>query len=207
MIEICSRDICTGCGMCASACVFGAIQMREDDFLGHLRPTIDPQKCRDCGRCQRLCPSNHHPEQIEPFMTYAAWSEDEQERESSSSGGIMASLYRQFINAGGYIVGTLMDDQMTARMQVAKDAEAITRFKGSKYVQAQSGNVYAECVKLLRRGNRVLFTGTPCQCAAMKNLANGNLDNLYLVELICHGVPSPKAQGCAHNSKEGEKRT
>lgn len=193
MIEICSKDICTGCGMCASACAFGAIQMQEDAFLGHLRPTIDPQKCRECGRCQRLCPSNHCPEQIEPFMTYAAWSENEQERESSSSGGIVASLYRQFIHAGGYIVGTLMDDQMTVKMQVANDEEAITRFKGSKYVQAQSGNVYAECVKLLKQGNRVLFAGTPCQCAAMKNLANGNMDNLYLVELICHGVPSPKA--------------
>ena len=199
MMEICSKNKCTGCGMCVSACSFGAIQMREDVCLGHLRPVIDHQKCKDCGKCQRFCPSNNRLEQREPFITYAAWSENEYERKTSSSGGIAAALYRQFLNDGGYIVGTLFDDQMTAQLKITNDGKMLEKFKGSKYVQAQSGRVYAECLELLKSGKRVLFVGTPCQCAAMKKISDKNGENLYLVELICHGVPSPNAWRIHYN--------
>ena len=37
----------------------------------------------------------------------------------------------------------------------------------------------------------VLFTGTPCQCAAVKNIYAEN-NNLVVVDILCMGVPSQK---------------
>lgn len=191
MIEICAKEKCTGCGMCSNICGFHAIELVEDNVLGHYRPVINPQKCRDCGKCQRLCPANNSPEQKVPIVAYAAWSQDVQERKTSSSGGIVAPLYRAFIENGGSIVGAYMDKEQVGHLKVTCDAEWIASFKGSKYVQVKSEQVYKECLNLLKAGNCVLFTGTPCQCAAMKNCAGKYSDNLVLIELICHGVPSP----------------
>lgn len=191
MIEICIKEKCTGCGMCSNICDFHAIEMVEDNMLGHYCPEINPEKCRECAKCQRLCPANNRPEQKSPIVAYAAWSEDAQERKTSSSGGIVAALYRAFIQNGGNIVGAYLDREQVGHLKVTCDVDWIASFKGSKYVQVKSEQVYSECLELLKDGKQVLFTGTPCQCAAMKNCAGRYSDNLFLIELICHGVPSP----------------
>lgn len=43
----------------------------------------------------------------------------------------------------------------------------------------------------LKAGRKVLFSSTPCQCAGLKAFLRKDYDNLILVDLICHGVPSP----------------
>ena len=48
----------------------------------------------------------------------------------------------------------------------------------------------------LVNGIPVLFTGTPCQAAAVLNFVETNKiprQKLYLCDIICHGVPSPRA--------------
>ena len=41
-------------------------------------------------------------------------------------------------------------------------------------------------------GRQVLFSGTPCQIAGLKSYLRADFPNLFCVDLICLGVPSPK---------------
>ena len=63
---------------------------------------------------------------------------------------------------------------------------------GSKYVQSRTGNTFEQAKKFLQEGRRVLFTGTPCQIAGIKSFLREEYNNLLTVDVICHGVPSPK---------------
>lgn len=42
------KDLCTGCGVCAEGCTFGAIKMGD-------WPEVDPYACRLCGTCVSGC--------------------------------------------------------------------------------------------------------------------------------------------------------
>lgn len=68
-------------------------------------------------------------------------------------------------------------------------------FCGSKYVQSDLGHCFESVIEDLNSGKIVLFTGTPCQAASIKNYVirkNCSDENLYIVDIACHGVPQPK---------------
>ena len=69
--------------------------------------------------------------------------------------------------------------------------DELSRLQGSKYVQSSIIESFDLIKKDLAKGSLVLFSGTPCQVVAIKNVFR-NYDNLYTADLICHGVPSPK---------------
>ena len=64
--------------------------------------------------------------------------------------------------------------------------------RGSKYLQSVIGDCFKDIKTLLEENKKVLFTGTPCQVAGLYAFLRKDYENLYTVELICHGVPSPK---------------
>lgn len=51
-VAVVDQDACSGCGMCAERCYFGAVSL--DDVDGTSR--VDPQKCMGCGLCLVTCP-------------------------------------------------------------------------------------------------------------------------------------------------------
>lgn len=189
MNNICASEKCTGCGACKSICPKGAIKMSEKPLTGHFCPTIDDSLCVDCGLCRKVCPSNDEEVFVEPKITYAAWRKNASEQKGSSSGGVAAAFYEAAIANGYYVVGTYKDQDFLPRMKLTNDISDVEDFKGSKYVQADTGTVYEDIRKVLSKGEKVLFIGTPCQCAAAKKVAKNN-ENLITVDLICHGVPS-----------------
>lgn len=191
--EICQAVKCTGCGLCADVCPRGAIRLQPDSVLGHLHPTVDADKCVGCGLCRKKCPANRVQDYQKPRVCYAAWCENEEIREGSSSGGIAAGLYRMALQKGYWAVGTVLTPDFHVQMKLT-DAEAdLKAFRGSKYLQAECTGVYRQAREILHAGGKVLFIGTPCQCAAMRSAAEG-VDSAALItaELICHGVPSWK---------------
>lgn len=122
------------------------------------------------------------------IAAYAGYVEDEAMLLSCSSGGIATALACAMIQRGGYVAGVAYaDDFKSARYIVTNRLEDIERLKGSKYVEADKGTVYAEVQALLDRGESVLFFGLPCVVAALRTYLKKDYEQLVAVELICHG--------------------
>lgn len=183
------RDHCAGCTACASVCPRGALTMVEDDE-GFLSPKFDQSLCIKCGRCEKVCPILHPNKNPEPEISYAAWIKDEARREISSSGGLSFALMQSVIESGGVVCGAAIENFVVKHILVDREEDLI-KLQGTKYVQSDPGDCFVEIKKLLSAGRKVLFAGTPCQVAGLKNFIGDRNENLLTVDLICHGVPSP----------------
>lgn len=190
MTEICPIEECTGCGACSGVCPKECISMVASGGMKALYPVIDQSKCIDCGFCATTCPNNHPTLFQEPSAVYAAWHHDQADRNSSTSGGIGAALAEYFISIGGIVYGAVMKPGVNVEHERASSLEEIDKFKKSKYVQSTISSSLIKAIKAdLKAGLQVLFTGTPCQTAGIRN-ATRNHPNLVCVDIICHGVPS-----------------
>lgn len=125
---------------------------------------------------------------------YAAWTKDDKIRFDSTSGGIYYELASYFINSGGYIVGCVFsDDYKSAKHVVGRTYKDLQAIMGSKYFQSDTAGIYKRVLELLKRNERVLFCGTPCQVAALRAYLGREYENLYLLDFICKGINSPKS--------------
>ena len=190
MKTICNFEQCTGCGLCATCCPKGCISMSIVDSLGHLYPVINEDTCIDCGLCQKNCPVLNPTELTSPSAAYAVWSRDEEDYKSSTSGGAASVISQYVIENGGVVYGCAMLPDIEVKHIRVDNISDIKKLKGSKYVQSNCLDVYPQLKKDVKEGRLTLFIGTPCQVAAVKNLFKNQPDNLLLVDLICHGVPS-----------------
>lgn len=188
---------CSSCGACANACARNAISMQLD-VEGFYRPVIDAEKCVECGACERVCPWSK--EVLNPNgagtnpQTVAAYAKDEAVRMQSSSGGIFTVLAESVLDCGGVVVGVAQVAPTRFGHVVVESKADLGKLRGSKYVQADAGLVYREVRDLLKSGRKVLFSGTPCQVAALYAVlgnAAGSAD-LFTVDIVCHGTPSVK---------------
>lgn len=168
------------------------------DADGFYKPIVDREKCIECGICQRCCPVIVNQEGIhtadkwaEP-KAFAAWANDEKVRLASSSGGIFSELARPVIDAGGAVAGCVWGENWTPKHILARTWADVERMRGSKYVPSQAGDIYQQVIAALRDSEKpVLFSGTPCQVAAMEAaLTPEQRQRVLLLEFICHGVPS-----------------
>ena len=190
MKAICSHNNCTGCGLCVAQCPKGCISMVPGNNFGHLFPKINEANCIDCGLCKKICPSLHHVEKSYPNISYAAWSKDEEDYKSSTSGGAASVLSQYVLSHGGVVYGCSMFADIDVRHIRIDNIDDLCKLKGSKYVQSDVTSIYPQLRDDVREGRLTLFTGTPCQVAAVKNMFKKQPENLILVDLICHGVPS-----------------
>jgi len=125
---------------------------------------------------------------------YAVKHKDDIIRNTSTSGGIFTALSDFVLNQNGVIYGAAFVEDLKVEHIRATTAEERNRFRGSKYVQSEINNIFQMIKKDLLNKKNVLFSGTPCQVAGLKyylkNLSDS--EHLILVDVICHGVPSPK---------------
>lgn len=170
-----------------------------EDAEGFLRPQIDEQKCTDCGKCARVCPLNRVQELMEHGVfkkRYFALSLKNgfPELYGSTTSGAAYRIARAFLHEG-LVCGCRFNlETLKAEHVLTSDPEVVKQFCGSKYVQSTKGDVFSKIKEALRRGTRVLFIGLPCEAAGLKALCtNKEAQNLYTIDLICHGTPSPKA--------------
>lgn len=183
---ICSKNECTGCGACYNICPVSAIKMMRD-MHGEMHPAIDDDKCIKCGKCKKVCPANHQSSLNAPVNVYAALRRDNKKLKNSASGGIAAVFSEHWIADDGVVYGTAYGKEFRPQIVPAKTIEEIEKFKGSKYVQSDSGMVYKEIKERLKNGEKVMFIGTPCQIAGLYAVV-GNPENLITIEILCHGV-------------------
>ncbi len=183
---------CNGCGACSQKCPHGAILM-QTDAEGFFRPQTDAEKCVECGLCAAVCPVNHPPVLADQPKAFAAYSKNTGLRHTSSSGGVFSELAAQILARGGAIVGAAMDPDGVVRHRIVESEATLAVLRGSKYVQSEAWHTYPAVKALLAEGREVLFSGTPCQVAGLSKYLGKPYDGLWLVDIVCHGVPSPKA--------------
>lgn len=182
---------CCGCGACFNKCPFGAIVMQENEE-GFLHPFIDEDKCRNCGLCLEVCPSiNASYDNYSAPACYAAMADDEL-RMKSSSGGVFTLLAEAVLEKGGQVCGAAYDDNWNVHHILVDNAEDLQKLRSSKYVQSSTDDCYQKIEVLLKQGTPVLFSGCPCQVAGLYSYLGKKYDELYTMDLICHGVPSRK---------------
>lgn len=190
MINIIDKKDCCGCHACATICGKHCITMQSDEE-GFLFPVVDRNACVDCGLCEKVCPIINRNEPRRPLKVYASKNKNEEIRRQSSSGGIFTLLAELVINEGGIVFGARFDKDWNVVHGWTDTIEGIAAFRGSKYVQSTIGNTYREVREFLKQGRKVLFSGTPCQIAGLKNYLLKEYENLITVDVVCHGVPSP----------------
>ena len=187
-----SREACSGCTACKAICPKDAITMVADEE-GFLRPQVDAAKCVGCHRCEQVCPVLHPGEPDVAPICYAAYTKDENLRLKSSSGGLFTELAKPIIAAGGGVFGGVWGrPTLKAIHAKAETLEALAEMRGSKYVQSDLRETFRGAKTGLLAGRQVLFSGTPCQIAGLNAFLGKRYDNLLLVEIICHGTPSPR---------------
>lgn len=184
-------DKCTGCGACVVSCPTNAISIIEDKE-GFEIPEITPSLCVDCNRCIECCHAvnkDFKDKTLKIEKVFYGWSNSEENRKRSSSGGIFVELAKSIITANGVVYGAVYDKELCKVVHTCDST--LDDIMRSKYVQSSTVKSFHEIVELLNKNKIVLFCGTPCQVAALHRIIGGNNRNLTTVDFICHGVPSP----------------
>ena len=191
MIHITDKSYCCGCMACVSVCPKKCIKMTTDEE-GFLYPEINASLCINCNLCEKVCPGMCQREERSPLSVYAVKNKNEQIRLVSSSGGIFTLLAEKVIDEDGVVFGARFNEKWDVIHDYTETKEELTAFRGSKYVQSYIGGCYQKAKSFLQQGRKVMFTGTPCQIVGLKNYLRKDYDNLLAVDVVCHGVPSPK---------------
>lgn len=189
-----NMEKCTGCGACINSCPVSAIFMQENSE-GFLTPLVNYDKCIKCSVCCETCPvispKNNSNKLID---IYAACISDDTIRMNSSSGGIFYVLASAILEHKGVVCGaSYTDDFLGVEHIIVEDYDTLNKLMGSKYVQSSINYVYRDIKRLLDKKTEVLFSGTPCQVAGLRSYLKKDYTNLWTVDIICHGVPSPAA--------------
>lgn len=191
MINIIRKEDCCGCSACLQRCPKKCISMTEDEE-GFLYPIVNMTICNNCKICESVCPTiNKYPTK-EIKSSFSAINQDETIRNLSSSGGIFTLLSQMIIDKGGVVFGACWNDKWEVEHGYTETYEGLARFRGSKYLQSRIGNNYILAEQFLKKQRFVLFSGTPCQISGLKHYLRKDYDNLLCVDIVCHGVPSPK---------------
>lgn len=192
MINEVEKQNCIGCAACVQICPKKCIIMCEDKE-GFLYPKVIVEKCVQCKKCVQVCPAcNNKKWEDVCKISYAAYAKETDIREKSSSGGVFTLLAEYVIEEKGIVFGAVYDEKMTVHHIGVETREGLALLRGSKYLQSRIEDTFIKVRKALEQERKVLFTGTGCQIAGLKRFLQKEYDNLLTVDILCHGVPSPK---------------
>lgn len=186
MKSVCEINKCNGCMACVDVCPKKSIRINES--IQFYNAEIDEYTCVNCGLCKKVCPNINLVNKSRPIEWKQGWARDEI-RKFSSSGGVASAIVENFIKSGGFVASCVFMNGKFV-FEITNDLKMIESFAGSKYVKSNPSGIYGKIKERLKT-NKVLFIGLPCQVAALKNYIN-NQENLYTIDLICHGSPSVK---------------
>lgn len=155
-------------------------------------PNVDTEKCIDCGVCVKHCPIMSDCKAGESPQVFAAKYNNKEDVFKSTSGGIFLPLAETILEKGGVVFGCSYDDNLVAKHICVENKEDLHKLQGSKYVQSDLQGIYSKVKNELINNRYVLFSGTGCQTAGLQTFLGKDYDKLFLVDIVCHGVPSPE---------------
>lgn len=193
-INITDKHNCSGCTACAYSCAKHAISLKSD-ALGFIYPEVDTTKCSECGLCENVCQFKADYIRYDNFaqpQAYAVRHKSDDILATSQTAGATMAFIDAFLEEPGIVYGATYDSAFRVIHHAVKTKADARLFQGSKYVQSDIRGIFPQIKDYLQKGSRVLFFGTPCQVAGLKSYIPNKLHvNLFTVDLICHGVPSP----------------
>lgn len=180
---------CTGCGACVQCCPKRCISWTQREF-GFRYPQIDKDACVNCGLCEKVCPIDKALEVSAEQKAYAAVHKDDEVLAKSTSGGAFTAIADAIFAQGGIVYGAAMLDGMQVKHIRTSGKDDFEGLRSSKYLQSDTGTTYQMVEQDLKQGKTVLYSGTPCQIDGLKNFLGKDYENLYTVDIVCHGVGS-----------------
>lgn len=159
---------CTGCSACLQKCPKQCISMIANEE-GFLYPQVDSNQCIHCNLCEKVCPILNKNEYKQPIQIYIGHNLNGKIILQSSSGGIFTLLAERIIEEGGVVFGARFNENWEVIHDYVESSKDLFLLRGSKYVQSNIGKSYLEVQSFLKSGRKVLFSGTPCQIAGLKN--------------------------------------
>lgn len=185
---------CCGCGACKSACPKSCIDMVPNEQGFRYPVIVDKEKCIHCGLCEKVCVFEKKEKCINENPTcYYGWHNDPQIRQESTSGAAFIAITQACQELGyKYFCGAVYDQDNIVKHICTNNINDIFTMKTSKYVQSDLKNTFTEIKELLKKGEKVLFSGTPCQTEGLRSFVGERYNKqLLTVALVCHGVSSP----------------
>lgn len=128
---------------------------------------------------------------------YAGRIKDKEILLKSSSGGAFTALSDYFLEHGDAVVSAAYNyETHTEEFTILLDKTERDAARGSKYMQSKPGNIFRTAELWLKEhpDKKLLFVGMGCQAEGFRKYAEiRNIrDRVYIVDIICHGSPSPK---------------
>lgn len=196
MIEIKNKKDCCGCNACGDICPTSAISFKVDEE-GFWYPEVHMDKCINCHLCEKICPNlnihsirnrgQHYPKVI------GCHHKNITIRFDSTSGGVFSALANAMYKEGGYVSGAVQNEDFSVSNYISNNKRDLARLRSSKYLQSNAEGLYKQIRELLRKGEKVLACGSPCQMAGLRGfLGTKDYDNLIIVDFLCRATNSPK---------------
>lgn len=190
-ISLKSESSCVGCGACIAICSQHAISLKKVSF-GATIPYIDKTLCINCGKCVKVCyaPLVHNTLKKDAYIFI---NKNKEQLLKSASGGAFSALAAYILSIGGIVFGcelSIKRNNLEAIHSRIDNISELPRILGSKYVNSNCVEAYKLAKVDLDRGRIVLFSGRSCQINGLYSFLGKKVyENLYTVDLICHGVP------------------
>lgn len=188
MNNIAQWSKCSNCGACMNVCPFNAIYLVKNSLFYTVK--VDPEKCVNCGKCLQVCPTIQNKRNLSPRSAWWGRAINQQTVKSSSSGGIFSVLADYILRENGVVYGAAFDDGCKEVQIVSSDDVPLDALRRSKYVESLVGFSFRAVQKELDSGRLVLYCGTPCQVAGLKNFLGKEYPNLYACDFACGGLSS-----------------
>lgn len=194
MISIQNKKDCCGCWACSNVCPKQCINMVKDEEGFHY-PVIDKTVCVDCALCEKACPVLNAEVEDSPHKQegWLVQHKNDIIRHESTSGGAFTAIASWVIRQGGVVFGAgYKKGTFIVVHQPIENEEDLAIFRNSKYSQSEIGECYKKVKNALDAERFVLFSGTPCQIEGLIGvLRNKEYKKLLLIDIVCHGIPSP----------------
>ena len=190
MIKINDKTKCCGCTACFNACPVNAIAMIPDNE-GFLYPYVDQKKCVNCRTCENACPIFNKNDHAEKTDGYIVRYSDDKVVEESTSGGAFTAFASYLLNQGYIVYGASFDNNMKVVCKMTTSLAGLSEMRGSKFVQSTLGSTFKDIKRRLKSEEKIVFTGTPCQVSGLISFLGEKPKNLFCIDFVCRGVPSP----------------